>query len=222
METTTKTDKATSSNLELVLGSISEDLRSSKETTAHLAGIVEKLNGNLSGFMENQKSNAKKNDSDMQVIRKEFQEVMSDIKGITFPEKAINDLSEKIKANSLLLKNPAETKVLHHHHVPKIILIATVLFIAFSLALAILYVTNNKLNAYIENDTKYRHLRLDTGNPLIQINLDKEDSLYNTTPDLRKMVLQTEEDYLQNFERLQKADRLKAEAKDLEREARGK
>ena len=110
----------------------------------------------------------------------------------------------------------------HHHHIHKLIWITSGLFLAYSLVCSGWYNTGNKLDDYVANDTKYRYLRLDTAQKGLQLHLDHVDSLYNTQSDMRKTVLETQEEYLQNFERLSKAERLKAEAKDLEKEAQRK
>ncbi len=78
--------------------------------------------------------------------------------------------------------------------------------------------TSKRLAGYKANDTKYRMLRLDTVHYRLQFFLDRADSLYRVDPDLRKSVLETEEQRRINFERLQRAERLKEEAKKLEKE----
>ena len=118
----------------------------------------------------------------------------------------------------LLLKN----KIEHHHHVQKIIWITAGLFIILSLVCAGWYSTYKKLDGYIANDTKYWELRLDTANRGLQSYLDFTDSLYNVNPVLRNIVLLKEENNRINYERLQRAKRLKAEAKDLENAAKKK
>ena len=215
-------NKSRSENLELVIESISEDLKSNLEEKGNLVSIVENLKTNISAILENQKSISSKNDLEIRSILNEFQDIRNHMMRISFPENAINDLSARISENSLLLKHPRETRIIHQHHLPKIIWIAAGLWVALSLSIAGLYVTNGKLNNYIENDTKYRHLRLDTANKILQINLDREDSLYFSSREFRKIVIQTEENYQHNFERLRKADLLKAEAKDLEQMAKEK
>jgi len=82
------------------------------------------------------------------------------------------------------------------------------------------YLAGSRLAGYIANDTKYRYLRLDTAQKGLQFYLYHIDSFYATYPDLRKKMLQTEEQHRINFERLQRAERLKAEAKDLEKSVR--
>ncbi len=80
--------------------------------------------------------------------------------------------------------------------------------------------TGSKLDSFMANDTKYRQLRLDTTKRQLQIYLDKIDSLYIARPDMRKIVLEKEEEYQINFEQLQKAERLKVEAKIIEKSVR--
>jgi hypothetical protein len=222
MESKMRSEKSGSENLDLVIESISEDLKSNLEETANLVNVVENLKANISDILENQRSISSKNDSEIKSIINEFQKVRDHLMSISFPEKSINDLSARISSNSLLLKHPVEARILHQHHFPKISWIAAGLWVVLSLSIAGLYVTNSKLNAYIANDTKFRHLRLDTANKRLQIALEREDSLYYSNPDFRKIVIKTEENYLHDFERLRKADRLKAEAKDLERKVKEK
>ena len=222
MEPKMKSEKSGSDNLELVIESISEDLKSNIELNSNLISEIKNLSGIVSELLENQKSQLSKNETDIIAFKKEFKEIRTDLNGISFPETRLNELSEKLTANSFLLKYPAEATVLHHHHVPKLTWVTVGLWLAFSLSLSGLVVVNNKLNGYIENDIKYRHLKLDTGNISLQVILDREDSVYNSNPDFKNIVLKTEQKYLQNLERLQKADRLKKEAKDLEKQARGK
>jgi len=132
----------------------------------------------------------------------------------------LDEFGKRLDDSIHFLKLPLQNKVVHQHHVPKIIWIAAGLFIVLALVCAGWFYTSNNLESYMANDTKYRQLRLDTGNIKLQLYLDKTDSLYNASPDMRKAVFQTEQQYRQNFERLQKAERLKAEAKGLENEVK--
>jgi hypothetical protein len=118
-----------------------------------------------------------------------------------------------------LLKQPPVNKVIHHHHIPKLIWISVGLFVALCLVCSGWYVTGTKLDGFVASDTKYRQLRLDTAHKSLQLYLDQLDSVYKTHPDFRERVLETEEEYRLNFERLQKAERLKTEAKSLEKAA---
>lgn len=63
----------------------------------------------------------------------------------------------------------------------------------------------NKLDGYLANDTKYRRLKSDTTQKGLQLYLYRLDSLYDFQPDMRKVVLEIEEEHRQNFERLQKS-----------------
>jgi len=118
-----------------------------------------------------------------------------------------------------LLKQAPVNKVVHHHHIPKLIWISVGLFIALCLVCSGWYVTSTKLDGFVASDTKYRHLRLDTAHKSLRLYLDQLDSAYKTHPDFREKVLETEEEYRLNFERLRKAERLKTEAKNLEKAA---
>jgi hypothetical protein len=65
-------------------------------------------------------------------------------------------------------------------------------------------------------------MRLDTTQRSLQIYLDRIDSLYDTHPDMRKVILKAEKQKRINFERLERARHLKAEAKALGKAAREK
>ena len=136
------------------------------------------------------------------------------------PAEKVQDFSARLDVAIGFLKAPVENKVVHEHHIPKLIWITAGLFVAFCLVCSGWYVTSSKLDSYIANDTKYRWLRLDTANRGLQSYLDGVDSLYNVWPDMRKNVLEMEEKNQLNFERLQKAERLKGEARELENKAK--
>jgi hypothetical protein len=121
-----------------------------------------------------------------------------------------------------ILKYPVETKTLHHHHIPKLAWIVASLFIVLAVVCAGWYMTDNKLESFITNDTKYRYLRINTSQKGLQRFLDRIDSLQQSNIDLRKFVLQTEEKNRLDLEMLQKAERSKTEAKELENKARKK
>ena len=141
----------------------------------------------------------------------------SDVKINSLQQETTQKLSDQLELVTTLLKHPVSNKVMHHHHIPKLIWISVGLFVAFSLVCSGWYVTSSKMNSFITNDTKYRWIRLDTSQRSLQVYLDRVDSLYNKLPDMRKNVVETEEEYRLNFERLQRAERLKAEAKELEK-----
>lgn len=109
-------------------------------------------------------------------------------------------------------------EVVHHHHIPKIIWVIILLAVILCIVCAGWFYTGQKLDGFIANDTKYRALKLDTAIHPLQKYLDRLDSVYTVNPDLRENVLQKEQEYLDNFYRVQKALRLKEEARRLEKE----
>jgi hypothetical protein len=106
--------------------------------------------------------------------------------------------------------------VIHHHHISKGFWLAGILFIFISLESAGWLITENKLDQYTENDIKYRFMRLDTTAKNLQIYLDSSDTRYKSDPEMRVLVIKLEDQYRKNMERLEKAEQLKQEAKDLE------
>ena len=143
----------------------------------------------------------------------------SDLGSVSLLPGKINNFSNRLDLATDLLRQPAINKVIHHHHIPKLIWISVGLFITLCLVCSGWYVTSTKLDGFVASDTKYRQLLLDTAHRSLQLYLNQLDSLYEMQPDLRKRVLETEEKYRLNFERLQKAEQLKTEAKNLEKAA---
>ncbi len=164
-----------------------------------------------------QLNNSLKNSGDSQMVKQGIDELRTEIKTIQFPTKEMLELSVRLKVAISLLAQPAERKVLHHHHIPKIIWIAAGLFLILCLTSSGWYMTTDKLNMYTASDTKYRYLKLDTASRGLQKNLDLADSLYKSNPDLRQMVLETEEINRKHLEMLQKANQMENEATDLKR-----
>lgn len=59
-------------------------------------------------------------------------------------------------------------------------------------------------------------MRLDTTARKLQIYLDSLDARYKSDPNMHDMVVELEDHYKKNMERLEKAQQLKQEANDLE------
>lgn len=137
------------------------------------------------------------------------------------PIESLQELSKKLSINNVLLKLGPQ-KMQHHHHVPKLIWIAAGLFLGFAMVCSGWYMTHQKLDQFIMNDTKYRFLKLDTGQRSLMMILDRVDKVYDSSIDMRKDVLDKEETNRKNFEKMEKAERLKAEAKNLERSVKTK
>ena len=142
------------------------------------------------------------------------------IRSFSFPDAKLHQLSNKLDETIQLLQDSVPHKIVHHHHVTKMIWIAAGLFIALTLVSAGWFVMANKLDDYMANDTKYRYLKLDTGHSMLQQQLYRADSMFNVKANLRDSVIHVEEQYHYNFELLQKANRMNAEAENLKVEAK--
>lgn len=156
------------------------------------------------------------------LIRKLSEDVSglrTDLKSVPLLPGKMDQLSTQLEKTVQRLQHPASQKIMHHHYVPKMIWISAGLFIVLCLVCSAWYVTSSKLDNFIANDTKYRQLRLDTAHKSLQLYLDQLDSLYTLHDDLRERVLAAEDERRLNFERLKKAERLKTEAKNLEKAA---
>ena len=141
------------------------------------------------------------------------------LKKETIAEHKISTLNEQIDKLIRRLTTPPKQEVVHHHHVPRIIFGTILLAVILCLVCAGWFYTTRKSDGFIANDTKYRALKLDTAIHPLQKYLDRLDSVSAVHPDLRNNVLQKEQEYLDNFYRVQKALRLKEEARKLEKEA---
>lgn len=127
--------------------------------------------------------------------------------------------ASKLAETYKLLESPPLQKILHHHHVPKLLWVTAGLFLLLSLGLAGWYLQYKKLDGFIANDTKYRSMRLDTSNIRLQLYLDRLDSIYKTNPELREKVIEKEDQYKLNHDRRQRASRLRLEAEELDKKA---
>ena len=147
-------------------------------------------------------------------IKKQLTEIKVAIIAIKFPTKQMEELSGNMAAGVALLKQPVENKVIHHHHVPKIILISAGLFILLCLVCCGWYNTAQKLDIHQANDFKYRHLKLKSSQNLQRL-LIITDSLYKNQPDFSEAVLQGE-DSIRNMIQMQ-VDVKEAEVKELKK-----
>ncbi|OQP67804.1 hypothetical protein [Niastella populi] len=150
----------------------------------------------------------------LQEIKKQLTEIKVAIVAIKFPIKQMDEFSGNLATGVALLKQPVENKVIHHHHIPKIILIAAVLFIALCLVCCGWYNTVQKLDVHKANDFKYRHLKLNNN-----LNLQKlliiTDSLYKNQRDFSESVLQREDSVRNMIQML--VDAKEAEVKELKK-----
>lgn len=135
----------------------------------------------------------------------------------SFSMDRLDEFGKRLDEGIHFLKLSPQNKVVHQHHVPKIIWIAAGLFIVLALVCAGWYNTYNKLDASIANDSKYRYLKLDTANKNLQRYMFLVDSFYAADVNFRSKVIYSEERNLKNLALLQKAYQLKSEVKDLEK-----
>jgi hypothetical protein len=151
---------------------------------------------------------------DLIEIKKQLTDIKVAITAIKFPIKQMEDLSKNLVANAAMLKQPVENKVLHHHHVHKIIIITASIFVMLCLTFCGWYNTAEKLDQYRATDFKYRYLKL-KNNPALHQLLAITDSLYQTNPEFVNAVLHGE-DSIRNL--IQKMVNTKEkEVKDLKR-----
>lgn len=149
-----------------------------------------------------------------------LESLKTEIKNTRLSDNRMASLSVQLDKLSHQLSVPLNSRVVHHHYVPKLFWIAIILVILVVISSSGWYITYGKLENYTANDTKYRMLRLDTALMPLQHYLDKLDSLQAKDPGMRERVIQKEKEYRRNAERLQKALRLKQEANELEQAAR--
>jgi predicted nucleic acid-binding Zn-ribbon protein len=143
---------------------------------------------------------------DLQQIKTILTDLKTDVVNLQFPTEKVQKFSKKLTLAVDALRQPAESKVLHLHHVPKILWITAVLFIILCISCSGWYVTAGKLDQYRSADTKYRYLYQKGDNTMRQI-LYTIDSLYHSGYPMRDSVVQWEADF-------EKASQLKQELQE--------
>lgn len=151
-----------------------------KKLDEQIANMQEKLNSMLDIIQE------------ITEFRKQLTEVKVAITAIKIPTKQMEELSGNLATHTALLKQPVENKVVHHHHMPKLIWASAALFIVLCLVFCGWYNTGQKLDEYQANNFKYRYLKL-RNNPALHQLLVITDSLYQINPEFGKAVLHGED-----------------------------
>jgi hypothetical protein len=149
-----------------------------------------------------------------------IEQLSMETKNNALPEEKIKKLSSQLNTTNNMLEGLFQNKIQHHHHVSKIIWITIILFLLLCLASSGWFITNQRLTNYIANDTKYRYLRLDTADKILQNYLDHADSLYDNNPKMRQNVIEAEKKNQINFQLLERVQRLRKEASELEKKER--
>jgi hypothetical protein len=132
---------------------------------------------------------------------------------IAFPIKDMRELSRTLAEWAATSKRPIPHQ--HHHHIPMLAWITAGLFLVLSLVAAGWYIAGQKLEAYKASDTKYRYLKLDTSQPVLQKQLYQADSIFRTRTNLRDSIIQEEAARQQDYELRRKAAVLEQEAEAL-------
>jgi hypothetical protein len=151
---------------------------------------------------------------------KEIQEVKSSLKDyiltlkqLKFPTEKMDGLSKKLTEGVTLLRQPVETKVLHHHYIPQIIWIAAGLFLSLCLVCSGWFITASRLSEYQANDVKYRKIKLEVDSAGL-LYLRHLDSLYSADPTGMRGRVEVQERLKQ--ERLELLDRIQTVDRKLQ------
>lgn len=211
-------NKEEKENVLTVLNEFSEEYKGNSKSVAVLVSSVKELSEKITLLLEREETPISKNENYSkleELISSGIENINSIVRSNALPDDNLRELSQQLEKNILLLKNPLAQKTVHHHHIPKIGSIAIALIVALAVVAAGWYTTADKLDGYIANDTKYRYLKLDTANFYLQRLLYRVDSMSHKNGFMRDAVLAMEEKNRNNFELLQKAQRMNAEAENL-------
>ena len=181
-----------------------------------MQSVIEKVDGHEKRISETQTAINKMSNVSEQIesMKDAVEKLNSSVNNISFPVRDMKDLRSQ-------LSRPVTNTVEHHHHFPKILWLASGLFLGLAIVCTGWYMTGTSMKEYKASDTKYRYLKLNS-NKSLQDLLSFTDSLYRTDPDMRDSVIQKEEENRKILELLQKADNMEKEAEKLKRKANAK
>jgi hypothetical protein len=145
-----------------------------------------------------------------------FEGLRIDVQKISFPEKEMFELSERLATSIDLFKRPVEQKIIQCVEITKVIWITAALFLIVCLVSTAWFTTYNKVELYKANDTKYRYLKLNASSALSKW-LSFIDSVNNTDPKMREFVIAKEAQNQKDFEMMQKALQMEYDAKELKK-----
>lgn len=210
-------------NVLTVLNEFTEEYKTNAKSVDALACTVKELSEKIALLLERQESPKMENGLVSQfkdLIENAAEKITIMVQGTSLPVNELREQLAQMQKNRLLSESPIPQKIVHHHYVPKIIWLAAGLFVAVALVAAGWYMTAGKLDGYIASDTKYRYLKLDTGNIYLQKLLYRVDSLSRNNVSMRDAVVNKEQEYRKNFELLQKASQMNTEAENLKADAK--
>lgn len=181
-----------------------------------------KMQDNKLAELEQRLDNIPEKTIDLKPLTDALSRIEKDIFKASGSWNQLEEISGQLRTCARLMQVPKEPPTVRHPYFFKLVLSTAGLFLLVCLLCSGWYMTKTKLDNYIANDTKYRYMKLDSSKKALQIFMMTIDSFYNANTEMRKNVLAQEEQNRLNFERLQQAAILKAEAKDLEEKAKKK
>ena len=156
---------------------------------------------------------------DMREIKSDIRTLLTGLQNLQFPLELIKEFTKLLTTGIAEIRRPVQTKVEHHHHVPKLIWAAGGLFLVLCLTCVGWTITAGKLDQYRASDTKYRKLKL-LPDSVVTMYLNKLDSIYASNPDsLRANVEQQER---LKRERLELIDQIKQVNNQIETGEKGR
>jgi hypothetical protein len=156
--------------------------------------------------------------SQLEEILSGINSLKTGLKNTTQTDLRMASIAMQVKEVDQKIIDLGNIKMKHHHYVPNLFWIALALFMLTGVFASGWFMAYQKLGSFTMNDTKYRALKLDTAFKSLQRCLDRIDTLYKSNPQMREQVLEKEEEYRRNFERRMRAERLRKEAEELEKE----
>jgi hypothetical protein len=194
--------------IEKVLNQISEERLQDNQELRSVKVIQERQNQAL----EKDREQINLLNKNMETLKSEQETLLQRASG---PVKQIEVLGSQIEQHSELLKRPLTQKTVYLHHVSGI-LIATIILFCITIGLGIgWYDTGQRLNLYINNDTKWRRLLLDANPILTRIMQDVSDSVEQNHDKIRGAVKAEEDHNLQVWNLQQKMRADSAEMRSL-------
>ncbi len=136
---------------------------------------------------------------------KKISEELKDLSSRTISSERINELIKSLDACTNKLKEPAQNKIEHHHHLHKGIWITIALFIANIFLLTGWISSYNNTKQFRANDYKYRALKTMEDESLKKV-LYNIDSLYKINPEyFEKKLIEKQEIFFRHPEGIRKA-----------------
>lgn len=155
--------------------------------------------------------------SEMKEDLEQSRKVLAETKELltSFPTSRFQLLTVALDANTKAHQQPQEIK--HHHHLHWVAYVAGGLFLMLCLFAAGWYMTADKLDGFIENDTKYRYLKLSNSIESKKM-IRGADSMYRAVGDLRELVLNQEENRSRQAELAESIKTQQQKLKSLQRD----